>query len=261
MPKFAAALLWFVKVILLLCAVWLITLLVSALVVDANTLCEKNSPYYRFLLNSGTAVAVWLLGIKVHINGADKLPENDRFLLVGNHRSKFDPILTWYAFNTHIMAFISKPENFNIPIFGRIIRKCCFMPIDRENPRNALGTIEHAAKLIEKNEAAVAVYPEGTRSKSGVLLPFHNGVFKIAQKADVPIVVAAISGTENIHKNVFRRRSDVYITIAEVIPAEYVRENRTSAIGERVKTALSNTLDNTMIVIEGDANEKLYHTV
>lgn len=66
------------------------------------------------------------------------------------------------------------------------------MAIDRENPRNALLTIEKAAKLIESDEVSIGIYPEGTRSKECVLLPFHNGVFKIAQKASVPIVVASI---------------------------------------------------------------------
>lgn len=97
----------------------------------------------------------------------EKLPKNERFLLVCNHRSKFDPILTWYVLRDYNLAFISKPENF---------RRCCFMAIDRENPRNALKTIHQAAELIKQNEVSVAVYPEGTRSKTCELLPFHNGI-------------------------------------------------------------------------------------
>lgn len=75
------------------------------------------------------------------------------------------------------------------------------MAIDRENPRNAIKTIEKAAQLIEKKEVSIAVYPEGTCGKECVPLPFHNGVFKIAQKASVPIVVAAVQRTEQIHRN------------------------------------------------------------
>ena len=69
--------------------------------------------------------------------GIDKIPKDGRFLFVSNHRSIFDPILTWYVLKDYDLAFILKAENFRIPIFGRIIRKCCFMAIDRENPRNA----------------------------------------------------------------------------------------------------------------------------
>lgn len=75
-----------------------------------------------------------------------------------------------------------------------------------------------------------------------MLLPFHNGVFKIAQKANVPIVVAAIQGTEQIHKNYLRRRSDIQFEIVDMIPSDYVKMNRTTAISDRVRLDLSKVL-------------------
>ena len=104
-------------------------------------------------------------------------------MFVGNHRSNFDPIIEWLVLKPWDIAFISKGENFKIPFFGRIIRKCCFMPIDRENPRKALRTINKASDLLQSGEVSIGVYPEGTRSKTGELLPFHDGVFHIAKKA------------------------------------------------------------------------------
>lgn len=65
--------------------------------------------------------------IYIHTEGIDKIPKDGRFLFVSNHRSNFDPILTWYVLKDYDLAFISKAENFRIPIFGRIIRKCCFI--------------------------------------------------------------------------------------------------------------------------------------
>lgn len=217
-------------------------LAVCALLVDKNQEYQTDSPFYRFLLNSATAFSVKLLGIHVHANGLEMLPKNGRFLLVGNHRSNFDPILTWYVLKEENLAFISKPENFHIPIFGRIIRKCCFLPIDRENARNAVKTIQSAAELLKADVVSVGVYPEGTRSKDKQLLPFHNGVFKIAKEANVPIVVVAIQRSEQIHKNYFRRRSLVQLTIVDVISADEVEAHRTAELGQRVKDALSNTL-------------------
>ena len=228
--------------VLCVCILYLLLLGISALLVDEKREYERNSPFYRALLYSATACCVKLLRIHVHTEGIDKLPKDGRFLLVGNHRSNFDPILTWYVLKDRDLAFISKAENFRIPIFGRIIRRCCFMAIDRENPRNAIKTIDKAADLMEEDEVSIAVYPEGTRSKECVLLPFHNGVFKIAQKASVPIVVAAIQGTEQIHKNYPRRRSDIRLEIVETIPSDYIQTNRTTAIGERVRLDLSRAL-------------------
>ena len=79
-----------------------------------------------------------------------------------------------------------------------------------------------------------AIYPEGTRSKSGKLLPWHAGSLKIAQKANVPIVVGTVEGTERIAHNVPWRRSHVYVRIREVIPAEAVKAATTSALTEDI---------------------------
>ena len=217
---------------------------------------ETHSRFYRGLLNGATAFSLWLLGIHVHTQGLEKLPEG-RFLLAGNHRSNFDPIVTWYALKKYDLAFLSKEENFRIPIFGRIIRRCCFLPIDRQDPRKALTAINQAAALLEGNQVSVGVYPEGTRSKEGVLLPFHNGVFKIAKKAGVPIVVVAVQGTEAIHKNYFRRPSHVSLEIADVLPAEFVAQSRTADIGQRVRTSLEDALTDR----KETQHDKLYHSL
>ena len=237
--------LWILAALLGLCLLYVLFLAVCALLVDTKKEYEHDSPFYRRLLYGATACCIRLLHIHIHVDGREKLPKDGRFLLVCNHRSNFDPILTWQVMKERNLAFVSKAENFQIPIFGRIIRRCCFMVIDRENPRNALLTIEKAAKLIASDEVSIGIYPEGTRSKECVLLPFHNGVFKIAQKASVPIVVASIQGTEQIHKNWYRRRSDVQFRVIETIPTEFVSANRTSAIGERVHNELSAALKET----------------
>lgn len=223
---------------------YILLLAVSALAVDRRREYEKHSRFYRALLNSATRLCVWLLGIEVRLEGAEKLPTQGRFLLVGNHRSNFDPILTWYALRQYDLAFLSKAENFRIPVFRRIIRRCCFLPIDREDPRKAIVTIQKAAALLACGEVCVGVYPEGTRSRDGTLLPFHNGVFKIAQKAGAPIVAAAVEGTEQIRKNCFRRRSVVRITITDMIPAETVCASRTAELGARVRAGLDKALHN-----------------
>lgn len=212
-------------------------LVVSSLVVERKEY-DTNSQFYRFLLNSSTAIALKAMRIKVHISGMEIVPENKKLLFVSNHRSKFDPIVTWYVFREWQPAFISKMENFRVPIFGRFIRKCCFMAIDRENPREAMKTVNHAAELLQKDEVSVGVYPEGTRSKSGELLPFHNGVLKIAQKANVPIVVLAVSGTEQIAKNYPFHKSDVYLDVVEVIPADDACKTRSRDLGEQIRSGL-----------------------
>ena len=193
--------------------------------------------------------------INIETKGLENIPEG-RFLLVSNHRSKFDPMAAWIVFKKQNIAFISKEENFRIPWFGRIIRKCCCLPIDREDPRKAMETVDKAAELMKNDTVSVGVYPEGTRSFSGELLPFHNAMFKIAQKACVPIVVTTIEGTENVAKNYIRRRTDVKLKVVDVISAEEVcAMHSTAVLGARVREDMKKNLGQTE---EGDQNEIPY---
>lgn len=233
--------LWVFLGLLGLLLAYMALIAISGTVVDRKKDYKKNSRYYRWLLNSSTAMAVKIIRIKLKVTGMDKLPQG-RFLLVSNHRSKFDPILTWHVFSKYDLAFISKYENFDVPIYGGIIKKCCFMGIDRESPRKAAKTIIDSVNLIKSDECSVAVYPEGTRNYGEGLLPFHNMVFKIAKKANVPIVVLAVRGTYEIQNNFPKRRSVVNMDVTEVIPAEDVNALSTAELGDRIaKSILSAT--------------------
>lgn len=230
--------LYFLAALVLLFFIYVCFLAVCSLFVNPKTEYEKNSRFYRFLLNSATAAAIKLLRIRIHTSGLEKVPPDVKPLFVSNHRSNYDPIITWHVFKKWQIAFISKAANFKIPFFGWFIRKCCFMAIDRENPRKAAVTINRAAKLLNRQEVSVGVYPEGTRSKSGELLPFHNCVFKIAKKAGVPIVVLSVKGTDKIYKNIPFHRSDIYINVVDVIPPDAVKNMKTDEIGQRVRQCL-----------------------
>lgn len=218
--------------------VYIMFLAVCSLFVAEGADYDDNSRFYRHLLYGATGAALWLLRIKVQVTGTERIPEGQKPFFVGNHLSNFDPIIEWQILRAWELAFISKEANFHVPIFGRFIRKCCFMSIDRDDPGKALDTINRAVRLLKKGEVSVGVYPEGTRNRDGGLLPFHTGVFRIAQKADAPIVVMRIRGTENIHRNVFRRRSEVRLDITDVIPADEVKRMKKNEISERVRKAL-----------------------
>lgn len=211
---------------------------ICALFVDPKKQYTDHSPFYRAQLRGFVALMLWFQRIKVHVTGMEKLPQHKRLLFVSNHVSNYDPILTWHFFRKWNISYISKPSNFNIPVFGRFIHRCSFLPIDRENPRNAMTTILAAAQLLRTDDFSIGVYPEGTRSKTGELLPFHNGVFKIAQKADADVVVISLEGTQEIHRNFLKRKSHVYMDVLAVLPAQQIKAQRTEQIGEEVRALL-----------------------
>ena len=177
--------------------------------------------------------------MRIHTSGIEKL-QKERFLIVSNHLSAFDPIVTVWALRRTPTAFITKPENLRIPMAGPMIYRANYLPIDREDPRAAMKTVQTAAALLKNDVVSVGVYPEGTRNRTpeAGLLPFHNGVFKIAQKAEAPLAVAVIRGTESIGRNLPWRHTDVYLEIRKVIPAAELGGS-TAAIGARVQEILT----------------------
>lgn len=230
-----------VYILLALLAILLVVVLflvVCAITVNPKRNYDSDNRLYRWIINITAFLVMKLMRIHVYITGIEKIPSDVKPVFVCNHRSNFDPIITWYILRKWQPAFLSKDSNFKIPLFGRIIRKCCFMPIDRENPRNALKTIQRAAELIKKDEVSIGVYPEGHRSKDGRLLPFHNGVFKIAQKANAPIVVLSIAGTEKVHRNYPFHASQIYFDVLDVLEAKEVKSLKTNELSVRVRETI-----------------------
>lgn len=236
--------LYIILAVIVLIALWFVLLFISGIPIDRNREYDTNSRYYRFLLYFTTAIGMWIMRVKTTVTGLEKLPEGQRFLLASNHRSNFDPLITWNELRKYDLAFISKPENFSVPFFGKIIQKCCFMSIDRRDSEKANVTKERAARLMKSGEVSVAVYPEGTRSKTGELLPFHNGLFNMAKEADVPIAVMTLKGTADIKNNYPWHRSRVALDIVDIIPVETVRQLTPHDLGVKVRASMERSLSN-----------------
>ena len=214
---------------------FLLVLLVSCLFVDPKKLLEKPSGYFRFLLNEFSRLALALGGVHIHTTGLDKLPREGRFVLVSNHRFAFDPIVFYAVMPQAELAFLSKKENFSIFLVAQIMRKVLCLPVDRDNDRESLKSILKAIQFLKDDKASIAVFPEGKTNKTAdPLLPYRCGVFKIAQKANVPIVVCSLANSRAILKNMFRKRTDVYLDVLAVVPAEELAGKTTIEIGENI---------------------------
>ena len=241
---------WWVCMFLALLLLYLFIVFLISLTVDMKAPPpEEDHPFFRFLVVRMAGKLCRFARVRIHDSGLEKLPEG-RFLFVSNHRSAFDPICTVWALRKTPAAFITKPENLRIPLAGGLIYRANFLPIDREDPREAMKTIRAATELLKNDVVSVGVYPEGTRNREpeNGLLPFHNGVFKIAQRAGVPLVVAATRGAEDIGKNVPWRRTDVYIDVREVIPAEELT-GPTAAVSERARSIIEAALEPEQIAL------------
>lgn len=223
---------------------YLLVLLVASLWVKPGKEYEKYSPFYGWLVVSAAAIALFLGRVRVKVSGLEKIPKKGRFLFVCNHLSNYDPVVVWRYLPGSRVAFLCKKEVFSIPVLGKLIQKCCFRVMDRENVRNALTAIGKSAALLEGGEVSIGVYPEGRRNteEGTALLPFHNGVFKIAERAKVPVVVATVKNTDRVHRNFPWHRTTVYFDILEVLDEQWIGEVRTADISARVQELMTESL-------------------
>ncbi len=212
--------------------------------VDKNKPVEgKVSRYFRYMTISTVDAIIKIARVRVKVTGKELLPTDRRFMLVSNHLSRFDPMICMAKLHKTPLMFVSKPENFKIPIAGAYVHKCKFLSIDRENPRNALSTLNTCAELLKSGELSVGIYPEGTRSKTGELGEFHDGVFKIARDSKAPIVVMTLHGPENIPKNFPWRSTRVEMRIVRVIEPEEYAGMRMGPISAMVRDIIQQDLN------------------
>ena len=220
-------------------------------VVDMEKTQEKDSKFYRIVIGLYCRAAMTILQMRIHKTGLEKLPAEGRFLLVCNHINDLDPVTLLACMPKAQLAFISKRENDQRFIIGPLMRKILCQPINRENDREALKTILNCIDIIREDKASIAVFPEGYTSLDGLLHPFRHGVFKIAQKANVPIVVCTLQNTNKVFKNAMRLKpTHVHLHLLDVIPAEEAKAVTTVELGNRIHTMMAQDLGPDLVLKE-----------
>lgn len=188
----------------------------------------KPSKFARFLLNNGLLYINWHAGARVKCIGLEKIP-SEPVLIVGNHKSKFDPMIVSEVLSNRHIAFMTKEDNMKIPLGARLMWRNCYMPVDRSDKLQSLEQFKKGAELIASGASSVAIYPEGSRQKPDVILAdFHNGTFNIATKTGCPIVIITMRNTHMIHKNFPFKTTKVEMKCVQVIyQDEYKNMNAT----------------------------------
>ena len=135
-------------------------------------------------------------GTPVVPEGLDNIPRDQPVMYASNHSSMFD---IWALFATlpGSVRFVAKRELFRIPLLGRAMLAVGHVPIDRTARKSAFAAYDEAARRI-RGGTSVVVFPEGTRSSTGELLPFKNAPFGLAIAAQVPIVPVYVHHTFEI---------------------------------------------------------------
>ena len=163
--------------------------------VAAGLLRVRNKPggVYDECARRWSVRMLKVAGVEVRISGYDGVPADRPVVYVSNHQSWFD-IWALAAILPGQTRFVAKKELQRIPVLGRAMRSAGHIYIDRRNRQAAFSAYEDAAAYIRKGMSAV-LFPEGTRSRTGDLLPFKKGPFVLALAAQVPIIPVYCAGT------------------------------------------------------------------
>jgi 1-acyl-sn-glycerol-3-phosphate acyltransferase len=180
-------------------------------------------------------------GLNVRTEGEENIPAGPCFFLA-NHTSAVDPLALFIAVPRRI-AFLAKQELFRIPLFGLAMRSARFVPVDRGNRRAAAASAARAVSLLRQG-VSMAIYPEGTRSPDGRLLPFKRGGFLIAIRAGRPVVPVTILGARQALPKTARwiRPGEIVIRFHPAIDVSGYSEEERDLLAGRVRSAIASAL-------------------
>ena len=182
----------------------------------------------------------FIFNIKLIVKGKHNLQDRN-YIFAANHASLIDIPLLLIAVNRYTV-FIAKSELSKIPIFKSILDMAGFIFVDRKNNDNAFKSMNNLMDDIKKIPRSVAIFPEGTRTRDGELLPFKKGAAIFAINTDIPVIPVAISGTFSWSKKKLFDMSQSVISFefGEPIVTENYSFDDRDHLNERIKTKIKN---------------------
>ena len=193
------------------------------------------------------AIAMWIAGtglsiagVRIEVDGLDLIDSDATYIFMCNHVSNLDPPILIPKLPRRTSVLVKK-ELFQVPILGRAMLMGDLVPVDRRNREAAVSSMKDAEQVMARG-LNMTVFPEGTRSPDGRLLPFKKGPFYLAMDSSVPVVPVTILGSEllmpkgssTIHPGMVR-----LIFHAPISPAQFAaKEDLIAAVRREIGSVL-----------------------
>ncbi len=225
---------------LLMLGFWSVATPLAALVAVPHALLTGNSDFLYRISMGIVRVGLKLAGIEVELIGRDQLDLSHSYIFMANHVSDLDPPVLMPNLPRRTSVLVKK-ELFRIPVLGPAMRVARLVPVDRHNREAAVASVRAAAEVIHSG-LDMMVFPEGTRSLDGRLLPLKKGPFYLASEADCGIVPVTILGTYEMRpkgKFLLRAGKATLVFHPPVWPRDCPdREALIAAVRDRIASAL-----------------------
>jgi 1-acyl-sn-glycerol-3-phosphate acyltransferase len=206
---------------------------------------DRKRNLTHWLLTHESFLLSFLMPIwKIHIEGREKAIKGTTYVVISNHQSTLDILLmNSLRYN---YKWISKIENFKVPVIGWYLRMADYITVDRGDEESKNEMLEKSMRCL-KNGTSIMIFPEGTRSLDKEIGFFKRGAFQLAQQANVPILPVVIDGSGGIlpkHGLIFGKRQQVRIRVLDpVSPADFgtdIPDILSLKFSMKFKTELSN---------------------
>lgn len=180
-----------------------------------------------------------LCGIRLVVQGLEGLDPNRQYIFIANHQSYIDIPVLVQALSQFQLRWIAKKELFWVPLFGWVLWSSKHIIVDRSSLSRAMNSLSRARERIEKG-ISVVVFPEGTRSRHGDLLPFKRGGFLLAFKSQTPIVPVTIKGSGAVwSRGDWRIRSgEIEIVMGKPVSVDRYRAQDLKLLLNRVRAEI-----------------------
>lgn len=223
---------WFAVIVLILLWVPLLAII---------RLFDRDPAYYttgRWFRRLGVAMTKVNPAWTIHVDTGNVENPRNPYIVVCNHQSLADiPVVSMLPWE---MKWVGKKELFDIPISGTLMKLAGDIAVDREDRRSGAQALIKAREYLDK-KCSVIFFPEGTRSKDGLVGRFNDGAFGLAIKTGLPVLPVALDGTVNAlpkHSLKFGKADNIRVKVLDAVPTQGLDRKDARQLQEQVRSII-----------------------
>lgn len=222
-----------------LCLLLVVTVPLAIVTIALGPFDPQGKRVYR-INQFWTWLIIRMGGISLRVSGLENIETGQQYVFMVNHQSNIDIPALVQSLSRFQLRWIAKKELLQIPLFGWAMWATKHITVDRSDPLDAAKSLERAKERIASG-ISIVVFPEGTRSRDGLLLPFKKGGFLLAAKTRTKIVPVTIVGSANLlPAGAWRLRSGpIEVFVDKPISTEGYRPGKLKALTEQVRQVIA----------------------
>lgn len=214
-------------------------ILFALIFIEIGARTNPKSKFKVFVLRNALKLAFMFYHIHVTSEGLENVPYNTPFVMYCNHKSMMDPAAIYIEIN-RIVSAIGKKSLWGFWPMNHICKCFGALPMDRDNDRQAVKDMLVAIKAVKEGMPMI-IFPEGGIKTRDVeeMVSLRAGAYKLAMKAEAPIIPVAIMGSSEIAKKKRYQRKDIHIIFHKMITKEEYQDKNTTEVGTFVESLIN----------------------